>query len=236
MRDPFVLYGGTFDPIHHGHLAIALAARDALGTSIRLMPAADPPHRPPPGASAGDRVAMLELAISELEARGETGLVADLRELRRDEPSWSVETLRELRREIGPEQPVALLVGADSFTGLPSWREWRSLFGLAHFVVASRAGSPLEASALAPGLAAAIAGRVVAGAAALRDAAAGSILYLRQPLHPQSATAIRAAIAAGGPWRELVPASVAGYIERHGLYGLPGGDDGINGAPAGARV
>lgn len=232
MHDPFVLYGGTFDPIHLGHLAIATAARDTLGTTIRLMPAADPPHRPPPGADAAERAAMLELAIA-----GEPGLVVDLRELRREEPSWSVETLRELRREIGGTRPVALLVGADSFAGLASWKEWRALFALAHFVVASRAGSPIGPEQLAPGLAEAIAGREVDDPAALRTAPAGAVLYLRQPLHPQSATAIRAAIANGEPWQALVPAAVARYIERHGLYARGrDGDGGINGAPPGGRL
>lgn len=209
----FVLYGGTFDPVHDGHLAIARAARDTLQAEIRLMPAADPPHRPPPGAGATDRAAMLELAVA-----GEAGLRVDLRELRRDLPSRSVDTLRELRREIGDERPVALLLGADSFAGLPGWKEWRALPGLAHFVVASRAGSPLEHDRLDPALAEAIEGRVVDDPAALRAAPAGAVMYLRQPLHPQSATAIRAAIVAGGAWRDLVPAAVAAYIERHGLY------------------
>jgi nicotinate-nucleotide adenylyltransferase len=209
----FVLYGGTFDPVHDGHLAIARAARDALQAEIRLMPAADPPHRPPPGAAASDRAAMLELAVA-----GEPGLRVDLRELRRDAPSWSVDTLRELRRDIGDARPVALLLGADSFAGLPAWKDWRALPGLAHFVVASRAGNPLDPGSLDPALAEAIEGRVVDEAAALRAAPAGAVLYLRQPLHPQSATAIRAAIAAGGAWRALVPPAVAGYIDRHGLY------------------
>lgn len=210
----YVLYGGTFDPVHNGHLAIARAARDALGAEIRLMPAADPPHRPPPGAGASDRAAMLELAVA-----GEAGLRVDLRELRRDAPSWSVDTLRALRRETGDQYPVALLLGADSFTGLPGWKDWQALPRLAHFIVASRAGSPLDPGSLAPALADAIAGRVVEDPAALRAAPAGAVFYLRQPLHPQSATAIRAAIASGGPWRDRVPPAVADYIARHRLYG-----------------
>jgi nicotinate-nucleotide adenylyltransferase len=129
-----------------------------------------------------------------------------------------VDTLRELRRDIGDARPVALLLGADSFAGLPAWKDWRALPGLAHFVVASRAGNPLDPGSLDPALAEAIEGRVVDEAAALRAAPAGAVLYLRQPLHPQSATAIRAAIAAGGAWRALVPPAVAGYIDRHGLY------------------
>ena len=128
-----VLYGGTFDPVHEGHLAIARSAPDALEATVHLMPAADPPHRAPPGASARDRVAMLRLAL-----RGEPGLALDLRELGREGRSWTVDTLRALRADVGGAAPVALLVGADSFAGLPQWKEWEALFGLAHFVVASR--------------------------------------------------------------------------------------------------
>ena len=146
-----VFYGGTFDPVHHGHLAIARAAHVTLGVPVALMPAADPPHRPPPGASAADRVAMLELALA-----GEPGLALDLRELARPGRSYSVDTLRALRDELGEAAPLALLVGADSFLGLPTWKAWEALLDLAHFVVAERAGSPLEA-ALAPPLAAAVA-------------------------------------------------------------------------------
>src|SRR5690606_18972130 len=121
-----VLYGGTFDPVHEGHLAVARFARDALAATVHFMPAADPPHRPAPGANAAQRVEMLRLALAD-----EPGLGLDLRELACREPSWTVETLRRLRDEIGQDAPVALLVGADSFLDLPRWREWRELFDLA---------------------------------------------------------------------------------------------------------
>lgn len=204
-----VLYGGTFDPVHHGHLAIARAAHAALGVPVHLMPAADPPHRPPPGATARQRVAMLELALAD-----EPDLRLDLRELGRSGRSWSVDTLRALREAIGDEAPVALLVGADSFAGLPTWKAWRELFGLAHFVVASRG----DDAALAPELEAVLGGRTAAAADELGQTPAGRVLWLHQPLHPHSATDIRARIAAGQPWHHLVPAPVAGYIDAHGLY------------------
>ncbi len=207
-----VLYGGTFDPVHEGHLAIARSARDALEATVHLMPAADPPHRAPPGASARDRVAMLRLAL-----RGEPGLALDLRELGREGRSWTVDTLRALREDIGGAAPVALLVGADSFAGLPQWKEWEALFGLAHFVVASRDGTPLED--LPAPLARVLEGRRAASAQALREAPAGQVWCLRQPLHPQSASDIRARIAGGRPWRHLVPDAVAAYIQAGGLYG-----------------
>lgn len=211
-----VFYGGTFDPIHDGHLAIACAARDALAAQVRLMPAADPPHRAVPGASAEHRARMLDLAVA-----GEPGLVVDRRELRRDGRSYTVETLREVRAEVGPARPLALLVGADSFLGLPQWREWQALFDLAHFVVAERPGSPLVAERIPFA-----AGRETASVDALRQAPAGRVYRLRQPLQAESASQVRARIAAGEPWADLVPAPVAAYIERHGLY-----DVAVPGAP-----
>src|SRR5690606_29365396 len=209
MHTLHVLYGGTFDPVHAGHLAIARAAREALGVPVHLMPAADPPHRPPPGATAAQRVAMLELALE-----AEPGLCLDLRELARSGRSWSVDTLRGLRADIGDIAPVALLVGADSFAGLPTWKSWRELFALAHFVVASRDGN----DGLPPALQEALQGRVARTAGELTHSPAGKVLWLRQPLHPHSATALRARIAAGEPSRHLVPAPVADYIQAHGLY------------------
>ena len=212
MAELRIFYGGTFDPVHEGHLAIARAAHAALGEPVHVMPAADPPHRPPPGASAADRVAMLELALV-----GEAGLLLDLRELHRPGPSYSVETLQALRDEFGPDAPLALLVGADSFLGLPGWHRWRELLGLAHFIVAGRPGS-LLASATAE-LRAATDGRWVDEAAALRAAPSGCLLPLHQPLHVHSATAVRRLIGQRKPWRHLLPPAVAGYIQARGLYG-----------------
>ncbi|MEO5566589.1 MAG: nicotinate-nucleotide adenylyltransferase [Luteimonas sp.] len=208
-----VLYGGTFDPVHDGHLAIARSAHAALDATIQLMPAADPPHRPPPGASALDRVAMLALAL-----RDEPGLALDLREQRLGGRSWSIDTLRQLRTEIGDNAPVALLVGADSFASLVTWKSWRELFDLTHFVVASRPGNPDQAGVPVE-LQAMLAGRVVDSPGRLHAAPAGQVLWLKQALQPHSATAIRARIATGEPWRQWVPVAVADYIQAHRLYG-----------------
>ena len=212
--DLWLVYGGTFDPVHNGHLAIARSARDALRAPVRLMPAADPPHRPPHGADAVQRARMLDIAIA-----GEAGLRVDRRELERDGRSWTADTLRALRGEIGHERPVALLVGADSFLGLPEWKEWRALFGLAHFVVAERPGSPIDGHQ-PPELAAETAARWTDTPSALGEAPAGRIWRLRQPLSQVSASDIRQRMATGGDWRACVPPAVAAYIERHGLYGL----------------
>ncbi len=213
-----VFYGGTFDPVHNGHLAIACAARDALGVDITFLPAADPPHRPAPGASAVDRTAMLQLAIANVP-----GLRLDLREIEqhaRDSNlrSWSVDTLRALRVELGSDASIAWLLGADSFTGLPGWKCWRDLFQLTHFVVAERMGSALD-EAIAPELAQMLDRRWVDDVAALHAAPAGLVFRLRQPLQAHSATDLRARIQAGNPWRHLVPTTVADYIGARNLYG-----------------
>ena len=156
--DLTVFYGGTFDPVHNGHLAVARSARDVLGVTIHLMPAADPPHRAAPGASALQRARMLDLAVA-----GEPGMVVDRREVSRGARSYSVDTLREVREQLGAQAPVALLLGADSLLGLASWKEWQTLFTLAHFVVAERIGNNIEAR-LPPELQAFTKGRWVATA------------------------------------------------------------------------
>jgi nicotinate-nucleotide adenylyltransferase len=206
-----LLYGGTFDPVHAGHLAVARAARAALGADIAFLPAADPPHRAAPGASAGQRAHMLDLAIA-----GEPGFRVDRRELRREGPSYTVDTLRGLRTETGPAAPLAWLVGADAFRGLASWHRWTELMDLAHFVVAVRPGHDLQA--LPPDLADACAGRWSETPAALAQAPAGRLFRLDMPLHPASATELRRRLRAGqgdGGW--LDP-EVKAYIAGQRLY------------------
>ena len=207
-----VLYGGTFDPVHCGHLHIARSARDQLAATIAMMPAADPPHRPAPGASATHRARMLDLAVAD-----EPGLLVDRRELLRDTPSYSVDTLRGIRVERGVVAPVALLIGADSLAGLTQWKDWETLFELAHFVVAARPGVALDDGLPGP-LPAFLKDRWTNVAADLLAAPAGRVLILQNELHEGSATDVRSRIAAGQPWRHLVPGAVARYIDRHDLY------------------
>jgi nicotinate-nucleotide adenylyltransferase len=205
-------YGGTFDPVHNGHLAIALAARDALGTTIWMMPAADPPHRTAPGATAEHRAAMLDLAI-----QGHAGLRVDRRELQRDTPSYTIDTLRELRAKHGESAPLAFLIGADSLHGLATWKEPEALLAGAHWVVAERPGSALDEH-LPPEIARLVGARWTLNTASLREAPGGKVLRLRQPLHGESATQIRRRIAAGETWHHLLPLPVSRYIVEHGLY------------------
>jgi len=206
------LYGGTFDPVHHGHLAIARAVRDRLDCPVALMPAADPPHRPPPGVNVTERARMLELAIE-----GEPGLSLDQRELHRDGPSYTVDTLRALRREIGAHAPLVLVLGADSFLSLSQWHDWQALFTLAHLVIAERPHCNL--AALPDALTQATATRWTDAPAHLRAAPTGRILRLHQPLHPASATEVRRRLATGANWAALLPAAVAAHIRTHRLYG-----------------
>lgn len=204
-------YGGTFDPVHNGHLAVATAAHAALSADVLLLPAADPPHRPPTGASAIQRSEMLHLAVRDLPF-----CRVDERELRRDGPSYSVDTLNDIRREIGTERPLAWLLGADSFSGLASWHHWRELFELAHFVIAIRPGH--ELGRLAEPLRSACEGRWAEAPQALENKGAGRLYRLILPPRPESATAIRRSLAAGeGDLGWLSPA-VAEYVRERGLY------------------
>lgn len=209
-----ILYGGSFDPVHNGHLVVARNARDAVAARVSLMPAADPPHKGPLHADARQRLAMLELAID-----GGTGLGIEACELDRDGPSYTVDTLRFLRAHRVGEKPLAILIGADSFLSLPTWKEWRSLFELAHIVVAERDGSGLDPSILPDMLAEVVAGRWARSPQELHEVPGGLVLRLHQPLRPESASEVRRRIATGGDWRALVPPPVAGYIVEHRLYG-----------------
>jgi len=212
-----IFYGGTFDPVHNGHMAIAKAARDELDAVVRLMPAADPPHRAAPGATAEERAAMLDLAVAD-----EPGLRVDRRELQRAQAqpgsrSYTIDTLRELREELGERAPIALLIGADSLVGLPTWRDWQRLSDYAHFIVAERVGSPLD-GAMPEELARFIKGRWLSSPKELTERPAGGLFRLKHLLQMESASEIRRRMAAGQAWQEMVPAAVADYIADNRLY------------------
>jgi nicotinate-nucleotide adenylyltransferase len=211
-----VCYGGTFDPVHNGHMAVARAARDALDADVSLVPAHDPPHKGPTRADATHRAAMLDLAVA-----GEPRLSVDRRELGRDGPSYTFDTLGELRHELGEAAPVAWLIGADSLLQLHTWHRWRELFDRAHIVAVQRPDSHVDAARLrtqAPEVLAEIADRwLPPGALAL--AASGGFALLPMPaLRPESSTELRRRIGAGGDWQGWVPQAVADYIVRQGLY------------------
>lgn len=213
------ILGGTFDPIHYGHLCAAREAKAALELGeLRLVPAGDPPHRAAPGASAAHRLAMLKLAVREFP-----DLAIDGRELSRIGKSYTVDTLAELRGE-DPARPLVLLVGVDTFAGLPGWHRWREVFDLAHVAVVTRPGMTL-AEALSGGLRDEWQKRRANGPEALESAHGGAILPVAVQPRPISATAIRAALARGPSGiddvRALLPAAVLTYIDQHHLYTPP---------------
>lgn len=210
MQPALALFGGTFDPVHDGHLRAAWEAAEQLQAQVRLMPANVPPHRPQPALSAAQRVELLELALA-----GQDRLILDTRELRREGPSYTVDTLHELRAEIGPERPLVLLLGTDAFAGLPSWNRWLQLFELAHIAVMTRPGPARE---FAPALAAQIAARQVELGGDWRRHGAGRILGVDVTDLDISATAIRNQLAQGQEPRYLLPEAVLDRIRSAGWY------------------
>ena len=206
---PLAILGGTFDPIHIAHLAVAWEASELLDAEVHLMPAAVPPHRPPPVADATTRVALLRAAL-----RGQDRLGLDTRELARGGPSYTVDTLAELRAESG-ERPLVLLLGDDAFAGLPGWHRWRALFELAHVGVLSRPG---HAGARSAELAHEVSVRQVADPRLLHEAPAGMIVPLQVTPLEISATRIRDLLQAGRDPRWLLPPGVLDEPELLDVY------------------
>lgn len=211
---PLGILGGTFDPIHYGHLRMAEEARSALGLArVRLIPAGRPPHREQPAAAAQARLAMAGLA-----AQASPHLEVDPAEVLADAPSYTVPTLERLRAELGPEQPLVLLLGMDAFLGLAGWHRWRDLFDLAHLGVATRPGYTLGEQALPAALADEFQRRFSRQATELALAPAGRICSFAMTPLAISATAIRASLSHGGSPRFLLPDAVLDYIQAHHLY------------------
>jgi nicotinate-nucleotide adenylyltransferase len=201
--------GGTFCPIHDGHLRLARHARDRLGLDeVRLVPAAAPPLRASPRIPAARRLRWVRLAIAR-----EPGLRADARELKRRGPSYTVDTLESLRAQF-PDAALCLLLGQDSVRSLARWRRWRELPDYAHLVFFARPG---EKAALPAPLARLLRGRRARNAAQLRRRPAG--LWLRAALAPRdySATDIRRRLGRGLSVRGLVPDTVVDDFTRKDL-------------------
>ena len=205
------ILGGTFDPIHFGHLRPALDMQQALGfEELRLLPCRQPPHRDLPHATPEQRLTMLQLATL-----GEAGLCIDERELHRDGPSYMVDTLLSLRAELGDEYSLALLIGMDALHGLDRWQRWRELVDLCHLVVATRPGWSVPQQGAVADL---VRERQVEYAALLRELPAGKLMFCPVTLLDISASRIRAALADGRSPRYLLPSEVLEYIQMVGLY------------------
>ncbi|MFC0267900.1 nicotinate-nucleotide adenylyltransferase [Kushneria aurantia] len=206
------MFGGTFNPVHNAHLRAAVELRDAFELdALHMVPAHLPPHRDAPGVSSRDRFEMLRLGIDDTP-----GLIADDREIRRDGPSWSVETLRSLREHYGSDCRLMMVLGHDAFLGLPDWHRPRALFEQAHVVVIGRPHSDSLGNAALESL---IDDRVVRSSAELMRHPAGGVLFFDATTPMSiSSTDIRHRLAAGGCARYLLPPAVERYITARGFY------------------
>lgn len=210
MAKKIGIFGGTFDPVHIGHLRSALEVAEFMALDeLRLIPSARPPHREAPQVSAHDRLAMVELAVAGLPP-----LRVDDRELRRDKPSYSIDTLESLRSELAADDQLFLLIGWDAFCDLPTWHRWRELLEHCHILVLQRPDADSEAPETLRNL---LAARSISDPLVLTGPG-GQISFIWQTPLAVSATQIRSLLANGKSVRFLLPDAVLSYIHAHGLY------------------
>ncbi len=208
--EPLAIFGGTFDPVHYGHLRCADEARQKLNLkTLLLLPAGTPPHRKPPRATAKQRLDMLQLAQPEFPR-----LKIDNRETRRDGPSYMVDTLLELRTEF-PARPLLLLIGQDAANHLHGWHRWEQLFELAHIVILTRPGAKAQ---YRPDIEKQIQQRLSEDVISLLQSDAGAVLQLEVASIDISATTIKSIIRLGRSPRAMLPEAVLAYINENRLY------------------
>ena len=204
------IFGGTFDPVHYGHLRAALEIRSLLNIdSITLMPSGSPAHRTNTVSPVRHRVEMLKMAVAGLE-----GFKLDLREVERNGPSFTVESLLEIRQQ-SADIPIICVIGQDSANTLNSWHRWKELFSLAHLVIMSRPG---DLEDYPDELANEFIGRKITHPASLFDSLAGQVLSVPVTGLAISSKHIRALLERGETPRFLLPDTVLAYIRQIGLY------------------
>jgi nicotinate-nucleotide adenylyltransferase len=210
-----LLFGGTFDPVHNGHTSMAIAALAETGASqLIIFPAGNPYQKGrQPFASAQSRTRMLQIAFADT-----ANVSIDARELERDGPTYTSDTLRELRQIHSEDRSLIWLIGGDAFAKLDSWHQWQSLFSLANFAVVVRQGEPHPLTAASAALKSQLAGRHIK-AHALGATPFGRYAMLAAEVPPVSSTDIRARLRNRQTIRGLAPDGVCDYIERHKLYG-----------------
>ncbi len=202
------VYGGTFDPVHYGHLRTALEVKEAFGLeAVHLLPCGQPPHRSQPIAPGWMRAHMLRLGVGT-----HSGLLVDTRELDRPGPSYTVDTLQSLRQDF-PDDSVLLFIGADAFNQLCRWHHWRRLFDFAHLVVMTRPGVTRQP------LAEFFQSRLADASTRLAQSQNGTLHFHAVTQLDISATAIRALFAKHRDPGFLLPDAVIDFIRSHRLYG-----------------
>jgi len=205
------VFGGTFNPVHYGHLRSALELVERLQLEqLRLMPSASPPHRDAPECSAERRAAMVELAVS-----GEPRLVCDVREMQRPGKSYTIDSLIELRGELGAQQGLCMVLGCDAVQDIATWHRWQELLDWAHIVIIARPSWQLPRAGV---LAQWVKAHQLESPELLRQRPCGGIVI--EELRPLaiSSTEIRGLLASGRSARYLMPQSVLDYIQTHALY------------------
>ena len=210
---PIGILGGTFDPIHNGHLRLAVEALEQCGLNeVHFIPSGTPPHRKAPQASATDRLHMVQLAVHNNPA-----FLADQRETYRTDACYTVDTLTELRKELGSQQPLCLLLGSDAFAQLHTWHQWQRLFELTHIVIMQRPGQPMgnAMSKADPLLLHEYTSRLAPAPKVLHESPAGHIVVLNIPALEISSTDIRQRCAGGKNIHYLVPDAVAHFIQNN---------------------
>ena len=208
------LLGGSFDPVHHGHVALgALFANLLQPDQLRIIPAGNPWQKGALSAPADDRIKMLELAF----AQARLAVTVDRQEIERSGATYTIDTLRHVRAEVGPQASLVLLIGADQLLHLDSWRDWRSLFDLAHIGVAARPGYSLAEAALPKAVATELEQRL-GSLALLRNTPSGHAYLAENLAVDVSSTQVRAALQRGEQANSLISPVVLDYIQQHNLY------------------
>lgn len=206
------IYGGTFDPVHYGHLKPVEILANQIGLSkVIIMPNNVPPHRPQPETTSAQRVHMLKLAIADKPL-----FTLDERELQRDTPSWTAQTLQEWRQEQGPHKPLAFIIGQDSLLTFPTWHRYETILDNVHLIVCRRPGYPLTMAHEADQRW--LDRHLTHDVESLHRRPSGVIYLAETPWFDISATIIRQRLERGESCAEMLPAAVLDYIREQGLY------------------
>lgn len=213
VNDAFVFMGGTFDPIHNGHLRTALEIQQWLSIpQVSLIPSKQPVHRDAPGCTSEQRLAMVTAAVAD-----EPALNVDPREVNSDQPSYSLLTLQGLREALGPSRPLCMVMGMDAYLSLSGWHRWEQFLDYAHLLVVARPGYQFQPNETMRAFTEA---HQVTDKARLLAQPAGHVMIHEMTPLAISATQVRQLITDGHSPRYLLPDPVWAYIQEHNLYGF----------------